>query len=215
MPDQEDAVPRTREARKCATCQAPIAPHPGAGRPRKYCAECSPPRERKPGRPRRDLRLCPGCGLEKLIRRGSVYCSYGCFSENASARLRKTENPGYRASHKRVTKARGRASGYPCAFCGLPARHWSQVHGTDMSDPRNFRALCVPCHTAYDKPVRSPKRLTAGDRAEILRLYAETRELPQRSEGRWTYDSLAAKFSVSRSTVDHILMPSRRQHGSH
>lgn len=62
----------------------------------------------------------------------------------------------YDGAHKRVTKARGRASAHCCAMnCGRQAAHWSIVR-TDSApmphspDPQDYRPLCVPCHKRYD-----------------------------------------------------------------
>jgi len=49
---------------KTGPCGAPIPPPVGMGRPREYCAECSPQRIR-PGRPLRRLRIAPdGAAVE-------------------------------------------------------------------------------------------------------------------------------------------------------
>jgi hypothetical protein len=60
--------------------------------------------------------------------------------------------PGYSQLHKIVRQTRGPASRQSCAECGRPARHWSQVHDTDGTDPMaHYRPLCQPCHFAYDR----------------------------------------------------------------
>jgi hypothetical protein len=48
----------------CAICGAEIAPHPHAGRPRKYCTECSDERGRVRGRDRSRVSAdCVECGV--------------------------------------------------------------------------------------------------------------------------------------------------------
>lgn len=57
----------------------------------------------------------------------------------------------YSTLHKRVAVARGPASAHQCALCSDQAREWSQIHGTDGTDPeRHYRPLCVSCHRSYD-----------------------------------------------------------------
>lgn len=71
----------------------------------------------------------------------------------------------YIAAHIRVRKARGRAVDQACSGCGEPAHQWSYdytdpdqvisdakiTRGCAYSlDPKYYRALCGPCHVAFD-----------------------------------------------------------------
>lgn len=64
--------------------------------------------------------------------------------------------PGYSAGHKRVVKARGKASN--CVACGAEddrAYHWANLTG-NYGDPEDYQSMCVPCHHAMDR--QSPPR---------------------------------------------------------
>jgi hypothetical protein len=57
----------------------------------------------------------------------------------------------YENRHKDVYRTRGPASAHHCAECGEEAKNWSQVTGTDGTDPgQHYRPMCVKCHRAYD-----------------------------------------------------------------
>jgi len=73
------------------------------------------------GPPKYQEKHCPVCGTLALIRRDRKSCSRACGYQLARA-ARQATNPSYDVWHRRVTKARGPASGYPCADCGNPAR---------------------------------------------------------------------------------------------
>jgi transposase-like protein len=58
---------------------------------------------------------------------------------------------GYHPKHKRVYRARGKASEHACVDCSGPAEDWSWVHDTDGSDLNEHRQpRCRRCHKAYD-----------------------------------------------------------------
>lgn len=58
----------------------------------------------------------------------------------------------YHRNHMRVRSARGVAKSQRCELCGDQGYEWSQIHGTDGTDPlKHFRPLCHPCHTEYDR----------------------------------------------------------------
>jgi hypothetical protein len=63
----------------------------------------------------------------------------------------------YAQRHKMVKAVRGVASKRGCERCGnRMAKHWATAHGTDGSKPSHYIALCVFCHSLYD---RASKRL--------------------------------------------------------
>jgi len=89
----------------------------------------------------------------------------------------------YSGAHRRVTRARGPASSYPCALqCGKMAKHWAyngndpnQLYGPTASgspyfvfyspDPQYYDPLCATCH----------RRTDGGKAASELNEYREWR----------------------------------------
>ena len=64
-----------------------------------------------------------------------------------------TKNPSttYGAYHQRVRKVMGKASQYPCWWCGkADGAEWCQLHGLDGSHVLHFVPSCRPCHRFYD-----------------------------------------------------------------
>ena len=71
-------------------------------------------------------------------------------------------HPGWAAIHKRVSRLRGKASGYPCVDCGGAASEWSYDNKDPdhLVDPRlkiayslstnHYVPRCIPCHRAFD-----------------------------------------------------------------
>lgn len=71
----------------------------------------------------------------------------------------KGDRVGYRALHNRLVETRGRASEYPCADCGDPAKDWSHDGGagafsTNLDD---YSPRCRRCHLAYDDRQRDER----------------------------------------------------------
>jgi hypothetical protein len=71
------------------------------------------------------------------------------------------QDASYQTAHERVSARRGPASGYPCADCGRPARHWSYDHSdpdertSDDGQPysldvNRYAPRCVRCHKRMD-----------------------------------------------------------------
>ena len=75
-------------------------------------------------------------------------------------------NNEYHRNHHRVRRKYGSAGDYQCELCESVAEDWSHTHGTDPTDPDNYRAFCHPCHTAYDHNVNSAARLAFWDDPE-------------------------------------------------
>lgn len=109
---------------------------------------------------------------------------------------------GYSGAHRRVYRTRGKASSYPCDECGAQGRDmdWAHIHGTDGSNPNNYRPLCVPCHKRYDGPARGEghgsAKLSGDDVAKIRELH-ET--------GDYSYREIGSLFGVYPSTVGRII----------
>src|SRR6516162_10009574 len=78
------------------------------------------------GRRYRAARCRCDCGNQITPRLSSLICgdARACGYQLARA-ARQTPNPSYAGWHHRVTRARGAASGYPCADCGRPAQDWT------------------------------------------------------------------------------------------
>jgi len=93
-----------------------------------------------------------------------------------------------------VTKARGPASGYPCADCGNPAQDWSTADPSSTDLHARFQPRCRRCHRSYDGAVGegNPRaKLTSG----------QVRQLRARRADGLTYRQLAAEFGISDMTA--------------
>ena len=86
-------------------------------------------------------------------------------------------SPEYGPRHRRVEKARGKAKGYPCIWCGKPAVHWATIHGTDGTKPEDYQPMCQPCHLVYDGITGNPRsdEMRAKMRAYASAMPAEHR----------------------------------------
>lgn len=72
--------------------------------------------------------------------------------------------PSYRAIHGRLVKANGKASSFPCHFCGEPAKHWAcfrnkdheqQLHNGKVTYSINeddYVPACISCNSKMDRP---------------------------------------------------------------
>lgn len=76
------------------------------------------------------------------------------------------DRPGYAAAHKRVMRARGKASEFSCVDCGRRAHEWSydggsaaEIRGDDGAghtlcwspDESDYSPRCRPCHRRRDE----------------------------------------------------------------
>lgn len=109
------------------------------------------------------LCLCD-CGNETTVAGGKL--RYGT-TRSCGLCVRRKPRPGaraavvsYRAAHKRIERARGRATEHACS-CGDRAAQWA-YDGTDPNelterglayslDVMRYVPMCVPCHTAFDR----------------------------------------------------------------
>ena len=145
------------------------------------------------GPPKYQQKRCPVCGTLAMIRRDHRSCSRACGYQLARA-ARQTPTPSYAGWHHRVTKARGAASGYPCADCGRPAQDWSTVNPSSNDLWVRFQPRCRKCHRYHDGAAGegNPRaRLTSG----------KVRELRARRAEGLTYRQLAAEFGISDVTA--------------
>lgn len=137
------------------------------------------------------IKVCESCGTEALIKRKGRFCSSRCMGQ-----AWQSDNPTYRNVHERVRRARGKASEYGCVDdCGRQAEDWSQIHGTDGTDPEHYEPRCRTCHVAYDG------RLGAGN--GNAKLSAAQRLAVQLSVGA-TQQELADHFGVTDSCISKI-----------
>jgi hypothetical protein len=141
------------------------------------------------GQPRYQRKHCPVCGVLATIRRDRRSCSRACGYQLARA-ARQAANPSYNAWHKRVKKARGPASGYPCVDCGEPAADWSTVNPSSADVRGRFQPRCRKCHRHYDGAVGAgnPRAKLTDD---------TVRKLRARQADGLTYGQLAAEFGIS------------------
>lgn len=111
------------------------------------------------------------CGVRRVVQ-AKVLRSGGSTSCGCS---RKLEQVSYAGAHSRVTKARGRASSYPCRDCGAPAAEWSYDHedpaelvdpergGAHSGDPSHYDPRCHSCHSLFDRKRETPDRVVTED----------------------------------------------------
>lgn len=91
----------------------------------------------------------------------------------------------YEGAHRRITKGRGKASGYRCTDCAAPAQEWSLDapyldDPTEMrngsllaysTDPSRYKPRCSSCHRTLDHALSRSRRaveagrITLGDAA--------------------------------------------------
>lgn len=114
------------------------------------------------------------------------------------------DSASYGGNHRRVYRARGKAS--HCEFQTGPACsarfQWAHVHGTDPGDPQNYISLCHLCHRRYDAPMLcrglaasiAHGKLTAPDVVAIKARLAVGD----------TQTAIARDFGVSPSTISNI-----------
>lgn len=84
----------------------------------------------------------------------------------------KGDEVGYYAMHRRLYRAKGRASDHQCVDCGQAAAHWSYdhsdlnekrgEHGPYSTDPDHYLPRCVGCHNRLDQRQRH-----SGDDGEV------------------------------------------------
>jgi hypothetical protein len=141
------------------------------------------------GPPKYQQKRCPVCGTLAMIRRDHRSCSRACGYQLARA-ARRAPNPSYAGWHRRVTKARGPASGHPCADCGKPAQDWSTADPSSDDLWARFQPRCRRCHRYHDGTVGegNPRAKLTTRKVQELRA--------RRAEG-LTYRQLAAEFGIS------------------
>ena len=145
------------------------------------------------GPPKYQQKRCPVCGTLAMIRRDHRSCSRACGYQLARA-ARQTPNPTYAGWHRRVTKARGAASGYPCADCGRPAQDWTTVNPSSNDLWVRFQPRCRKCHRYHDG--------AAGEGNPRAKLTSrKVRKLRARRAAGLTYRQLAAEFGISDVTA--------------
>ena len=141
------------------------------------------------GPPKYQQKRCPVCGTVAMIRRDRRSCSRACGYQLARA-ARQAANPSYAVWHRRVTSARGPASGYQCADCGQPAQDWSTVNRSSNDLWVRFQPRCRRCHRNYDGAVGE-----GNPRAKLTSRIV--RQLRARRADGLTYRQLAAEFGIS------------------
>lgn len=68
----------------------------------------------------------------------------------------------YHTRHRRVVRARGRASEHTCVDCGSAASDWSQIRGTDGESVDDYEPRCKRCHNLYDDIYLKSSRIQSG-----------------------------------------------------
>ena len=175
------------------------------------------------GGPRRDgrrLRVCAGCGQEKLIGHGNTRCSKTCGVGINT----------YKSAHGYITDVRGRARDHACIDCAGRAYDWSYVGGypdervtsdSEQSERRwclhaaeHYEPRCRKCHGKLDVfggkgSARWQAKLNEAQIIEIRALYESTRNLGPMTNiphpDRWTCKRLAEKFGVKDGAIEAII----------
>jgi hypothetical protein len=81
----------------------------------------------------------------------------------------------YMLLHKRVYRARGKASAHECSGCPARARDWARVHTESGHDPwADYVPLCRACHIRYDETGRAVA--VSNNRRRELQIRASHRE---------------------------------------
>ena len=119
------------------------------------------------------------CGGEASVRTGGLRNgttrSCGCqkYAHIGASQARGIRHPGwcgdeitYKGAHRRVYRARGKASSHDCIDCGATALHWSYRRGSEREvvghngstglspyspDPNDYDPRCSRCHLIYDE----------------------------------------------------------------
>ena len=155
----------------CMACGAPIAPHVGRGRPRKYCTSCSPTTDNaKAWRAlARGSRRCRGCGAVLLRgpreRNPRKWCGDAC---------RVRYQRGYRVRSRR------------CVWCNAE-------YASARSDQRFCTRRCGWLHRATLRPGAIPhqiKCLVCG--STFLSIYPQSRycdDVCRRRARNWRYET--------------------------
>ena len=171
------------------------------------------------GPPRYQHKRCPVCGTLAVIRRDHKSCSRACGYQLARA-ARQATNPYYDVWHRRVTKARGPASGYACADCGNPAQDWSTVNPSSDDLRARFQPRCRRCHRQYDGAVGegSPRAKLTGGKVRQLRARRADGLTYRQLAGEFGISDVSARAAVIRKTWAHVSLlaappPRRRAHG--
>jgi len=138
-------------------------------------------------------RVCENsaCGKDFMGKRSPPqrFCSAACTPQH-----QRKADAGYRSVHKRVERARGKASGHLCVSCGHQAETWSQIHGTSGLDPAEYEPRCWSCHNIYDHP---DQRGEAHPAAKLT----EARARGIRASVGATDEEMAEVHDVSATTV--------------
>lgn len=165
------------------------------------CSECERPMGKRRGT------MCSRCRA-RIARHGSASIVIPHKERNyprGEAHHAWTGNSvSYDDMHRRVKRARGSASGYPCVTCGGPARHWSYDHedpaeltsekGAYSTEPQHYVPRCVPCHKRYDLALK-PMVTRPVDPETVRRLHAQgVRVTP-----------MAKQFGVSTQRITRLL----------
>lgn len=111
--------------------------------------------------------------------------------------LWKGAEASYKALHRRVYRARGKAA--ECVQCHAGGRkyEWATLHGTDGTDVRQYIPPCIPCHRTYDFA-----RLTLEQREQIrVRVAA----------GAESQSAIARELGIHPSVVSRGLNPDARK----
>lgn len=153
----------TGPAQRCPRCgnthPLDAFPHRYRGKPGNYCTECARAYRRAYYKPK-PRRTCATTGCATLVTADRTHCAGHTPRPPRPDPPRSTT---YRAVHKRVSMARGKAREYTCQ-CGAQAEQWAYNHSdpaeltqqwngktvTYSADVMHYDPLCRGCHVRRD-----------------------------------------------------------------
>jgi hypothetical protein len=140
-----------------------------------------------------------GCAQLQVNSRGWCAHHYGKWWTHGDPNWVRTPAANYRAAHRAVVKARGKASEHLCAVCAGPARDWS-YDGLDPNDLTGncdghelnfsldidrYEPLCTRCHKRRDTQVLRQSRRDRGGSIYRKRTPVPTPHASHTNRRRW------------------------------
>lgn len=119
--------------------------------------------------------ICDGPECTKLARRGNRLCPSHATQKSRHGEMwplfsyrQRKETVGYSGAHRRVEKAKGKATDHDCVDCSGQAKQWSYDHGDPDElhevyreyelpyslDPDRYDPRCFECHKNFDQEKR-------------------------------------------------------------
>lgn len=124
----------------------------------------------------KEYRVCKSCDVKFLVSPSAIgnFCSNNCKYADTSKRMSddnhhqwKGDKAGYNSLHKWVARKLGKPE--KCEDCGITGDrglkrnyHWSNVSGNYKRELKDWKRLCVPCHSKFDHSRKDNRYATSG-----------------------------------------------------